>query len=79
MVLKPGSTEISVWAGRQVICHLWLAEMWHTAGLTALDPLGQWQVHSQLGLAGKLSLRTNMLFYLQKRRNKENNFLEILS
>ena len=29
-----------------------LAEMWHTAGLTALDPLGQWQVHSQLGQAG---------------------------
>jgi hypothetical protein len=32
---------------RQVSCHLWRAEMWHTAGLTTFDPSGQWQVNSQ--------------------------------
>ena len=72
MVLKPGSNELSVWSGRQVNCHLWLAELWHTAGLTALDPLGQWQVHSQLGLAGKLSLRANMLvLFAEKKKQRK--------
>jgi hypothetical protein len=27
--------------GRQVNCHLWLPAMWHTAGMTVPDPLGQ--------------------------------------
>jgi hypothetical protein len=60
-----------VLSGRQVICYLWRAEMWHTAGLTALDPSGQWQVNSQQGLAGKLSLRTNMFSIFKKELTKK--------
>jgi hypothetical protein len=63
---------------RQVIYHLWLAEMWHTAGLTALDPLGQLAGTLTAGSGWEIKFEDKHVFYLQKRRNKEKYFsLEI--